>query len=137
MEQMGMKNVLLLFCSDFLRLIDLYKNIYLHVWLNWLLVTQKETMRVKINCWDKYLFIGIGCNGFYASVWSKATDKSRTETSFPNYLLCVFALNAHSICSHFTMECVTKKGFSFFFFSFLLWFYCGILQKMLSCVDAT
>lgn len=65
---------------------------------------------------------------FYGTVCVSSVqqlDKRAGETSFQNKCFVCW-VNANSICSHFTKECVTKKGF-FFCSLFLLWFYCGIL----------
>lgn len=53
----------------------------------------------------------------------KQLIKTQHRNKFSNYLVFMFScsVNANSICSHFTMECVTKKGFSLFlFFSFMI-----------------
>lgn len=86
----------------------------------------------EIDCCEKYLFNKIGWNGLYGT--GRITDKKKcNQNKFSKSILCSVPY-AHSICSRFTKECVTKKGFfSSVFYNFMAVF-CRKCCPLFACV---
>lgn len=120
------KKLVLLFDSGFLSHLFLFRvHFDGYIRTNWLFQSEKNTRtnntQLKLTAeWHKYLFIGIGCNGFCVWVFvPKQLIKTQHRNKFSNYLVFMFSERKFDMLSFHNGMCNKKRVFSF---SFLLFY---------------